>query len=74
MLEDLMPPNNGRSCKVAAMAATMSESDRTILYKAIESKDTWPIKTLSRELRKRGVELSDTPLTSHRNQTCVCFR
>lgn len=74
MLEDLTPPLNGRSCKVAVVGATMTESDRTILYKAIESKEVWPIKTLSKELRKRGVELSDTPLTNHRNKTCVCFR
>lgn len=74
MLEDMTPPLNGRSCKVAVIGLTMSESDRMILYKAIESKDVWPIKTLSKELRKRGVELSDTPLTNHRNKTCVCFR
>lgn len=73
MLEDLTPPGNGRTCKVAVIGATLSESDRTILEDAIASKDTWPIKTLSKELRRRGIELSDTPLTNHRNKTCVCF-
>lgn len=74
MLEDLTPPDNGRTCKVALIAATLSKADREILYQAISNKESWPIKTLSRELRRRGIELSDSPLTNHRNQTCVCFR
>lgn len=74
MLEDLTPPDNGRTCKVAVIGATLSNADRQILETAIASKDAWPIKTLSRELRRRGIELSDSPLTNHRNKTCVCFR
>lgn len=73
MLEDLTPPASGRTCKVAVIGATLSDTDRKILEDAIASRDLWPIKTLSKELRRRGIELSDTPLTNHRNKTCVCF-
>jgi hypothetical protein len=73
MLEDLTPPITGRSCKVATVAETLEAKDREILLKAIEDRDTWPIKTLSRELRKRGIELSESPLGNHRTKNCVCF-
>ena len=73
MLEDLTPPITGRSCKVATVIETLDAKDREILLKAIEDRDTWPIKTLSRELRKRGIELSESPLGNHRSKNCVCF-
>jgi hypothetical protein len=72
MLEDLKLPTYGRSCKVATVAATLDSKDREILFNAVASTD-WPIKTLSRELRKRGIELSDTPLGNHRSKNCVCY-
>lgn len=73
MLEDLTPPVIGRTCKVQTVAQTLSESDRKILLEAIANKDLWPIKTLSRALKGKGLELSDTPLANHRAKACVCF-
>lgn len=73
MLEDLKPPTTNRSCKTGQVLETLEVKDRTILESAIASPDTWPIKTLSRELRKRGIELSETPIANHRNKSCVCF-
>lgn len=73
MLEGLTPPIIGRSCKVATEAAKLSDSDKKILFDAVADKDRWPVKTLSRALSERGIMLSDTPITNHRQRTCVCF-
>lgn len=73
MLEGLTPPIAKRSCKVAAVASTLSDKDRDILFTAIADSDNWPIKSLSRALGERGIQLSDTPLTNHRAKACVCF-
>jgi hypothetical protein len=75
MLEGLTPPSNHRgSCKVAIVAETLSDKDAEILFAAIADKENWPIKTLSKALQIKGLRISDTPLTSHRAQTCVCYR
>jgi hypothetical protein len=73
MLEGLTPPIAKRNCKVAAVASTLSDKDREILFTAIADSDNWPIKSLSRALGERGIQLSDTPLTNHRAKACVCF-
>lgn len=75
MLEGLTPPSAMKgTCKVASIAEGLSESDKAILMQAIEDKNSWPIKTLARALSERGLNISDTPLTSHRAKSCVCFR
>jgi hypothetical protein len=75
MLEGLTPPNRFKgSCKVATVAATLSPEDKAILYQAIEDTEGWPIKTLSRALTERGLQISDSPLTNHRAKACVCYR
>jgi hypothetical protein len=73
MLEGLTPPGQLRSCKVGQIASTLDDSDRKILLDAVASSD-WPIKSLSRALQQRGIVISDTPLTNHRKQSCVCFQ
>jgi hypothetical protein len=73
MLEDLKPPSATRSCKAGQVLDGLNEKDRAILEAAIANAEVWPIKTLSRELRKRNVDLSETPITNHRNKSCVCF-
>ena len=75
MLEDLKPTSNVRgSCRVAIVAETLSDTDAEILFAAIADKNNWPIKTLRKALQAKGLEISDTPLTSHRAQTCICYR
>jgi plasmid stability protein len=75
MLEGLTPPNRFKgSCKVATVAASLSDEDRTILFDAIESTESWPIKTLARALSERGLQISESPLTNHRAKACVCYR
>ncbi len=73
MLEDLKPPPVNRSCKAGQVLDSLEAKDRAILESAIANADVWPIKTLSRELRKRNIELSETPIANHRNKSCVCF-
>lgn len=73
MLEDLLPPSIKRSCKVALVVETMTDKDKDILLSAILDRESWPIKSLSRELVKRGIQLSDTPLSNHRSKACACF-
>lgn len=75
MLEDLRPPTNFRgSCKVGAIMETLSKTDQEILTAAIFDTANWPVKTLSRALAEKGIQLSDTPITSHRFKNCACFR
>lgn len=75
MLEGLTPPSKFYgTCKVATIAATLSEADKKILLEAVGNKEAWPIKTLVKALSERGLQISDSPLTSHRAKTCVCFR
>ena len=75
MLEGLIPPVQFKgSCKVASVTATLSEADKKILLDAIANKDAWPIKSLARALNERGLQISESPLSSHRAKSCVCFR
>lgn len=75
MLEDLKPPPpNQRTCKVGSVAATLSETDKDILLKAVMDSDNWAVKTLSRALAERGIQISDSPIYNHRSKACACFR
>jgi hypothetical protein len=75
MLEDLTPPvTRGGSCKVSVVMASLETKDQEILTAAIFDASQWPIKTLSRALSDKGIQISDTPLTSHRFKNCACFR
>ena len=75
MLEDLKPPvNQSRNCKVSLVSESLTDADKKILQDAIADANSWPIKTLSKALKAKGVEISDTPLTNHRAKTCACFR
>lgn len=75
MLEGLKPPKHGgHTCKIDSLTATMEESDKKILFDALADEDSWPAKTLSRELRKFGLDVSDHPIRQHRTKQCRCFR
>jgi hypothetical protein len=75
MLENLTPPSPFKgSCKVGQIMLTLSATDQEILTAAIFDTANWPIKTLAKALNERGLQISDTPLTSHRFKNCACFR
>jgi len=75
MLEGLTPPQNKAVyCKVDQVLQTLEAVDKQILVDAIANTTTWPAKTLSKELRLRGVSMADTTISKHRAKTCACYR
>jgi hypothetical protein len=52
----------------------LDDKDSKILEQAIISPDVWPSKTLSNELKKRGLLVSDSAISNHRKKACACFR
>jgi hypothetical protein len=75
MLEGLTPPpKNPGTCKVGIVGAGLEEADRKILFDAVADEKRWPVKTLSKALSDRGIQISDSPIYNHRAKTCACFR
>jgi hypothetical protein len=75
MLEGLKPPRKTHgTCKVGVIANTLEAKDRVILLAAVDNAKEWPVKTLSKALNERGIQISDSPLYNHRAKTCACFR
>ena len=73
MLEGLTPPTYAGHCKVNAIAESLSEADSKILLEAVDNKE-WGIKTLRKALNARGISISDSPITNHRQKSCACYR
>lgn len=75
MLEDLQPPKNkSHYCKVDVIHSELSPEDGKIFMEAIDTPGLWGARTLSTELRKRGLEIADTTISKHRNKGCACYR
>jgi hypothetical protein len=75
MLQDLTPPVRQFNCRVKTiLTQELDAKDAKILEQAILSPDVWGAKTLSNELKKRGLLLSDNAISSHRKKSCACFR
>lgn len=73
MLEGLTPPVRVHSCKVRTIAESLSDQDRGVLMEAVDN-EAWSFKTLSNELAKRGITLTDSGIARHRRRQCACFR
>lgn len=72
MLEDLsIPEKKQTACKVRNTAETLNPEDKTIFLNACNSEE-WSAVLLSRELRKRGIEISDRTIRTHRSGACSC--
>ena len=72
MLEGLSKPiPNTGYCKVADIAESLEPDDRKVLL-AATSDLTWPAKALARQLRERGITVSDTTILRHRRRECPC--
>lgn len=74
MLENLEPPVKKLPCKVREILETLSEPDAEILDAAVMDSAKWKIKTLSDELRSRGIIISENPLSKHRARKCSCWK
>lgn len=66
MLENLTPPTPSIKCKTCKTLEAMEAKDQEILKAALNDTNTWPAYTLSRELFKRGVKLSQETIARHR--------
>lgn len=73
MLEGLQPHKKVRPCKVREVLSGLDKKDQDILTAALQSSD-WHSKALSRELIRRGVSISDNPISRHRRGECSCLR
>lgn len=73
MLEDLEIPSRKTSCRIRTIKADLSEKDAVILEDAVMNPN-WAYKTLSNELLKREISVSDTAIKSHREKLCSCWK
>jgi len=73
MLEDLALPVKVFNCRVRTVKETLNKVDQDILELAVCNPE-WPYKTLSNELRKREITISDTALKNHRERRCSCWK
>ena len=72
MLEGLSKPIPVTGyCKVGDIASKLDDNDRKVLLEATADA-SWPAKALSRQLRERGVQVSDTTILRHRRSECPC--
>jgi len=72
VLEGLEPSKYSPVCKVREIADTLEESDRKILMDAVNDSDKWGAIALRNALNKRGLQVSDKPITRHREGRCDC--
>jgi hypothetical protein len=71
MLEDLKPPVRLTPCKVRAVLQGLEKKDQEILIKALAN-PLWTHSALSRELKTKGIIISEKPITVHRAGRCSC--
>ena len=74
MLENLKPTQRTRPCKVRTVMEELEPMDAEILEAAVMDSGKWPIRTLSNELQKLGITLSDNPISKHRAKGCSCWK
>lgn len=74
LLDGLHPPQKIYPCKVRDTYEVLEAKDSAILKEAIGNIEGWGAKTLSNELAKRGITLSDLSITRHRRNICSCGR
>lgn len=75
MLEGLKPAENKvMRCKVNDFKDELDPKDYAILEEAIEDRKTWTAFGLMKALRERGLILTDSVITKHRNKQCRCFQ
>ena len=71
MLEGLQPPKKVPSCKVRTILTSLEPKDQEILKNALAD-ESWPHSTLTHELNKRGLKISEQPVRTHRLGRCSC--
>lgn len=74
MLENLIPPSRIKPCKVRTILESLEPGDREILEAAVMDYKKWQVRTLTDELRKLGLNISDRPIANHRAKECSCWK
>jgi hypothetical protein len=74
LLDGLQPPNKLPSCRVRTILEKLDAKDAAIFDTAIKSPEIWPSRTLSKELAKRNIIISDNVISFHRKNGCSCGR
>jgi mRNA degradation ribonuclease J1/J2 len=74
MLDGLTPYGKQLTCRVRSVLEELDEKDREILIAAIANSKTWQARTLENSLRERGITISDTSITRHRQGHCSCLK
>jgi len=73
MLEDLTNEPRVRPCRVNTIKSTLSTADQIKLEEAVTD-PAWPISQLEKQLRAKGLDISDSSITRHREKRCACSK
>lgn len=73
MLENLTREARVFPCRIRELKSTMNDKDQERLEQAVAD-TTWPAKNLETQLRKLGLEVSDTSIVRHREKRCSCSK
>jgi len=73
MLEDLNIPGKVFSCRVKSIKNDLSDADAKIFEEAVMN-PSWQLTVLSRELKKRNINISDNSMRRHRLKACSCWK
>jgi DNA-binding HxlR family transcriptional regulator len=73
MLEGMEPQVKKPSCKMRTILESLEAKDKEILIQALGD-PKWTASSLSRELTKRGMAISEKPVMHHMRKGCSCAR
>jgi hypothetical protein len=73
MLEDLTNQPRVRPCRVNTIKSTLNAADQIKLEEAVTD-PAWPISQLEKQLRAKGLDISDSSITRHREKRCACSK
>jgi DNA-binding HxlR family transcriptional regulator len=73
MLEGMEPQVKRPGCKVRSILESLEAKDKQILIQALAD-PKWTASSLSRELTKRGMAISEKPVMHHKRNECSCAR
>lgn len=65
----------GPSCSVSALLASLESSNASLreqVQRALDDPNTYQSTSISRELKKRGHDISDFAVSRHRRGSCAC--
>ena len=73
LLDDLTPEHRKYSCKIRTICETLDIEDSVILNSAAMNPE-WAVVGLSTALNKKGISISPSVITKHREKACSCWK